>query len=74
MDTGWCRPNRKEPDGAHTRTPRVNCYMGVQVEAAITPETVLVTVMLANNEVGTLQPVAEISKVSPDTALESCPS
>lgn len=34
-----------------------------QVEAAITDETVLVSVMLANNEVGTLQPVAEISKV-----------
>ena len=31
------------------------------IEAAITPKTVLVSVMLANNEVGTIQPVAEIA-------------
>jgi cysteine desulfurase len=30
------------------------------VRAALRPETVLVTVMLANNEIGTIQPVAEI--------------
>ena len=34
-----------------------------QVAEAITPETVLVTVMAANNEIGTLQPIAEIGKV-----------
>lgn len=34
-----------------------------EVEAAITPHTALVTVMAANNEVGTLQPVAEIGAV-----------
>jgi cysteine desulfurase len=32
-----------------------------EVEAAITPKTVLVSVMLANNEVGTIQPIAEIA-------------
>jgi cysteine desulfurase len=32
------------------------------VEAALRPETVLVTLMLANNEVGTLQPVAEVAR------------
>lgn len=32
------------------------------VEAALTPATALVTVMLANNETGTLQPVAEIAR------------
>ena len=31
------------------------------VEAAITPKTVLVSVMLANNEVGTIEPIAEIA-------------
>lgn len=31
-----------------------------QVEKALTPDTALVSVMAANNEVGTLQPVAEI--------------
>jgi cysteine desulfurase len=33
------------------------------VEAAITPRTILVSVMLANNEVGTVQPIAEIAAV-----------
>jgi cysteine desulfurase len=32
-----------------------------EVEAAINPKTILVSVMLANNEVGTIQPVAEIA-------------
>lgn len=31
-----------------------------ELEAAFTPETILVTIMMANNEIGTLQPVAEI--------------
>jgi cysteine desulfurase len=30
---------------------------------AITPETILVTIMHANNEVGTIQPIAEIGKI-----------
>ncbi len=33
------------------------------IEKAITPETALVTIMFANNEIGTLQPVAEIGKI-----------
>lgn len=36
----------------------------VALEAAVTPETTLVTVMAANNEVGTIQPVAEISRIA----------
>lgn len=34
-----------------------------QVAEAITPQTILVSVMLANNEVGTLQPVADIGRL-----------
>ena len=34
------------------------------VEEAITPETVLVTIMHANNEVGTIQPIAEIAEIA----------
>jgi cysteine desulfurase len=34
-----------------------------QVAEALTPETILVSVMLANNEVGTLEPIAEVGKI-----------
>lgn len=34
------------------------------VERAITPETILITVMHANNEVGTIQPIAEIAEIA----------
>ena len=35
-----------------------------QVEAAITDRTILITVMAANNEIGTLEPIAEIGKIA----------
>ena len=35
-----------------------------QVEDAITPDTVLVTIMHANNEVGTILPIAEIAEIA----------
>jgi len=34
------------------------------VERAITPDTILVTIMHANNEVGTIQPIAEIATIA----------
>ncbi|MDD5425702.1 MAG: selenide, water dikinase SelD [candidate division Zixibacteria bacterium] len=34
------------------------------VEAAITPQTILVTIMHANNEVGTIEPIAEIAELA----------
>ena len=34
------------------------------VQKAITPRTILITVMHANNEVGTIQPIEEISKIA----------
>jgi cysteine desulfurase len=34
------------------------------LEAAITPETALVSVMHANNEIGTIQPIAELAKIA----------
>lgn len=34
------------------------------VENAITPETILITIMHANNEVGTIQPIAAISEIA----------
>ncbi len=35
-----------------------------ELERALTPATILITVMHANNEVGTVQPVAEISRLA----------
>jgi cysteine desulfurase len=35
-----------------------------EVQRAITPQTVLISVMHANNEVGTIQPISEISKIA----------
>jgi cysteine desulfurase len=34
------------------------------VERAIRPETILITIMHANNEVGTIQPIADISRIA----------
>ena len=34
-----------------------------EVEAAIRPDTALVTIMYANNEIGTIQPITEIGKI-----------
>ncbi|MDO9071318.1 MAG: aminotransferase class V-fold PLP-dependent enzyme, partial [Deltaproteobacteria bacterium] len=35
-----------------------------EVEKAITPETILISVMLANNEIGTIEPIADIAKIA----------
>ena len=35
-----------------------------EIEKALTPKTILITVMHANNEVGTIQPIEEISKIA----------
>jgi len=35
-----------------------------ELEAAITPETILIAIMWGNNEIGVLQPVREISKIA----------
>ena len=34
------------------------------LKAAITPETILISIMFANNEIGTIQPIAEIGKIA----------
>ncbi len=39
------------------------------VEKAIRPDTTLISVMYANNEVGTIQPIAEIGKIARDHGI-----
>ncbi len=39
------------------------------VEKAITPQTILITIMHANNEVGTIQPIEEISKLARERGI-----
>ena len=41
------------------------------VKRALTPETVLVSVMLANNEIGTVEPVAEIARICREVGVTS---
>ncbi len=35
-----------------------------QVEEAVTPQTILITIMHANNEVGTIEPIADIAEIA----------
>jgi cysteine desulfurase len=39
------------------------------VQRAIRPETVLITLMLANNEIGTIEPVEEIGKIAAEESI-----
>jgi cysteine desulfurase len=57
---------RLEKEGFHVSYVPVDRYGMVDpaaVAKAITPKTILVSVMLANNEVGTIQPLAEIGRL-----------
>ncbi|MDY0232309.1 MAG: cysteine desulfurase family protein, partial [Candidatus Saccharicenans sp.] len=40
-----------------------------RVVEALTPETVLVSIMMANNEIGTIQPLTEISQICQDKGI-----
>jgi cysteine desulfurase len=40
-----------------------------QVRAAIRPDTILVSIMFANNEIGTIQPIAEIGKITKEKGV-----
>lgn len=39
------------------------------IRGAIRPETVLITIMLANNEIGTIEPTAEIGKIAKEKGI-----
>lgn len=40
-----------------------------QVRAAIKPNTTLISIMFANNEIGTIQPIAEIGKIAKEKGI-----
>lgn len=40
-----------------------------QVQAALKPNTILITVMYANNEIGTIQPIAEIGRIAREKGI-----
>ncbi len=40
-----------------------------QVRAAIKPDTILISIMFANNEIGTIQPIAEIGKIAKEKGI-----
>ena len=39
------------------------------VRKAITPQTTLITIMHANNEVGTIQPISEIGRIAKERSV-----
>lgn len=45
-----------------------------ELEAAITDKTGLVTIMYANNEIGTIQPIPEIGEICKSMAFGSIPT
>ncbi|MCM8748842.1 cysteine desulfurase NifS [Thermomicrobiaceae bacterium CFH 74404] len=40
-----------------------------EIEAAIRPDTILISVMYANNEIGTIQPIAEIGRLARERGI-----
>ena len=58
-----------EAQGKRVTYLRVNQYGQIDLDelrAAITPQTVLISIMAANNEIGTLAPLAEIGRIARD--------
>jgi cysteine desulfurase len=45
------------------------CIDAEQVAEAIRPDTILVSVMMANNEIGVIQPIAEIARICNDRGV-----
>jgi len=63
---------RLEKEGFQVNYLPVDRYGQVsadQVREAITPKTILVTIMAANNEIGTLQPIQAIGKVCKEKGI-----
>ncbi len=57
--SGWCSVTYVPVDKSGIVDPK-------EIKKALKPETVLVSIMYANNEIGTIQPIHEIAKVIRD--------
>src|ERR1700682_665928 len=65
-----CRPREKEGfEGTMVGVGADGVVSPDDVAAALRPDTVLVSVMAANNEIGTIQPVAEIGRICRDREI-----
>src|SRR5262245_11619544 len=62
MDVGK-RLERQGFEVSYVSVGRDGLVDPAEIEKALTPKTILVSVMFANNEIGTIQPVAEIGKL-----------
>ncbi len=63
---------RLERQGFEVTYVKVGADGLVDVEAirgALTPKTILISVMFANNEIGTIQPIAEIGRLAKDKGI-----
>lgn len=59
--------------GAHVTVVGVNASGVVDpeaVKAALRPDTILVSIMYANNEIGTIQPIAEIGRIVKERGIQ----
>jgi cysteine desulfurase len=64
--------NALEKDGYEVTYLKINSNGIVKpedLEAAIRPDTILVTIMYANNEIGTIQPIKQLAKICRDKGI-----
>lgn len=60
-----CKQLKQEGYTITELEPDKNGFISVDaLQAALTPETVLVSIMLANNEIGTIEPIAQMAKIT----------
>ncbi len=62
METQGFKVTYLQPDPEGQVSPQ-------QVEEAVTPETILISIMAANNEIGTLEPIKEIGRMAKERKI-----
>jgi cysteine desulfurase len=69
LDTCKALERKKVAQVTYLPVDREGRVSAEQVREAITDQTILISVMVANNEIGTLQPIAEIGKVAKEKGI-----